>query len=199
MNHEQALLRRIRWLTGLLILGLVLSGATAIPLPAEVNLLVHWTGANGGWDLARWLLRVQDALAQTQAQHPFLFYGTDWLAFGHFVIAIAFIGALRDPIRNRWLFDFGLMACVLVIPYALVFGSLRGIPFWWRLIDCSLGCLGSSPCGFAANGPANWSKALTAGDGIWHLLEVYKIWAVHDKLLALLPCQRHIVARIDAV
>lgn len=159
MNHEQALLRRIRWLTGLLILGLVLSGATAIPLPEEVNLLVHWTGANGGWDLARWLLRVQDALAQTQAQHPFLFYGTDWLAFGHFVIAIAFIGALRDPIRNRWLFDFGLMACVLVIPYVLVFGSLRGIPFWWRLIDCSFGVFGFIPLWFCRK----WAGELEQG------------------------------------
>ena len=52
-----------------------------------------------------------------------LFYSTDWLAFGHFVIAIAFVGALRDPVRNRWLFDFGLIACVLVVPYAVVFGT----------------------------------------------------------------------------
>jgi hypothetical protein len=98
--------------------------------------------------MARWFLRIRDALAQTQAQHPFLFYGTDWLAFGHFVIAIVFIGALRDPVRNRWLFDFGLIACVLVIPYALVFGALRGIPFWWRLIDCSFGIFGFIPLWF---------------------------------------------------
>ncbi|HLX94286.1 MAG TPA: hypothetical protein VKU37_00920 [Verrucomicrobiae bacterium] len=147
-HRESTLRRRIKRLTWLLIIGLVLSGATAIPLPAEVNVLVHWTGANGGSEWARWLLRVQDALAQTQAQYPFLFYGTDWLAFGHFVIATAFIGALRDPLRNRWLFDFGLMACVLVIPYALVFGSLRDIPFWWRLIDCSFGVLGFIPLWF---------------------------------------------------
>jgi len=61
------------------------------------------------------------------------------------VIAIAFIGALRDPIQNRWLFDFGMIACMLVIPYALVFGALRGIPFWWRLIDCSFGVFGILP------------------------------------------------------
>ena len=61
----------------------------------------------------------------------------DWLAFGHIVIAVAFLGAWRDPVGNRWLFDFGLIACVLVIPWALVFGALRGIPWWWRLIDCS--------------------------------------------------------------
>jgi hypothetical protein len=61
------------------------------------------------------------------------------------VIAIAFIGAWRDPVRNRWLFDFGLIACGLVIPYALGFGALRGIPFWWRLIDCSFGVFGALP------------------------------------------------------
>jgi len=149
MNRDQTLRRRINLLTWLFIAGLVLSGATAIPLQGELNWLVNFLGAGGeSSELAHWLLRVRDALAQTQAQQPFLFYGTDWLAFGHFVIAIAFIGALRDPVRNRWLFDFGLIACVLVIPYALVFGGLRGIPVWWRLIDCSFGVFGFIPLCF---------------------------------------------------
>ena len=149
MNHELTLRRRIKWLTWLFIFGLVLSGATAIPLQAELNWLVNFFGPNSASsEMARWLLPVRDALAQTQAQHPFLFYGTDWLAFGHFVIAIVFVGALHDPIRNRWLFDFGLIACVLVIPFALVFGGLRGIPFWWRLIDCSFGVVGFIPLWF---------------------------------------------------
>jgi len=52
---------------------------------------------------------------------------------------------LRDPVRNRWLFDFGLLACALVIPYALVFRGLRGIPWWWQLIDCSFGGFGFVP------------------------------------------------------
>jgi hypothetical protein len=149
MNREQALRRRIKLLTWLFIAGLVLSGATAIPLVDETRLLVRILGANHettGW--VSWLVQARDALAQAQSQHPFLFYGTDWLAFGHFVIAIAFIGALRDPVRNSWLFDFGLIACVLVIPYALVFGGLRGIPFWWRLIDCSFGVCGFIPLWF---------------------------------------------------
>ena len=148
MNHEHQLHRRIRWLTWFFIVGLVVSGATAMPLVTELNLLVNWLGADTSSEFGRWLLRVREALVLTQAQHQFLFYGTDWLAFGHFVIAIAFIGALRDPVRNRWLFDFGLIACVLVIPYALVFGGLRGIPFWWRLIDCSFGVFGFIPLCF---------------------------------------------------
>jgi hypothetical protein len=149
MGREMELRRRIRWLTGLFLLGLVLSGATAIPLQLETGRLTRLSNA-------QWLLRVHAALVQTESQYPFLFYGTDWLAFGHFVIAIAFIGALKDPVRNRWLFDFGLIACALVIPWALVFGAIRGIPFWWRLIDCSFGVFGFIPLWFCRI----WAKEL---------------------------------------
>jgi hypothetical protein len=74
------------------------------------------------------------------------------------------VGAWRDPARNRWLFDFGLIACALVIPYALVFGGLRGIPLWWRLIDCSFGLLGAIPLWLAkraVNRLAAMESALT--------------------------------------
>ena len=145
MSREQQLHRRIRWLTWFFIIGLGVSGATAMPLVPEVNWLADRLGANQSSEIARWLARVREALVQSQAQYPFLFYGTDWLAFGHYVIALAFVGALRDPVRNRWLFDFGLIACGLVIPFALGCGAVRGIPFWWRLIDCSFGVGGFVP------------------------------------------------------
>src|SRR5882757_6025565 len=154
MNRELLLHRRIKLLTLLFIIGLVLSGTTAIPLEAEFGWLAQTFGVNSTtwipWDngFRGWIWQVWMSLQETKAHYPFLFYGTDWLAFGHFVIAIAFIGALRDPVRNRWLFDFGLIACVLVIPYALVFGGLRGIPIWWRLIDCSFGVFGFIPLWF---------------------------------------------------
>lgn len=154
MTSEKILRRRIKWLTWLFIIGLIVSGATAIPLDAELDWLVKFTGARQwveapastaapAW--AVWLVKVQSALHDTTAKYPFMVYGTDWLAFGHFVIALAFVGALRNPVRNRWLFDFGLIACVAVIPFALVFGALRGIPLWWRLIDCSFGVFGFVP------------------------------------------------------
>lgn len=157
VNRESHLRRRIKLLTWLFIIGLVLSGATAIPLVTEVGWLVRVTGAHqlvatppstSAPDWAVWLVKVESTLRETSDQNPMLFYGTDWLAFGHFVIALVFIGALRDPVRNRWLFDFGLIACVLVVPYALVFGGLRGIPAWWRLIDCSFGVFGFIPLWF---------------------------------------------------
>ena len=156
MSREQ-IRRRIQLLTWLFILGLILAGVTAIPLPGEVDLLAKIAGAKQlveaptstappAW--AIWLTKVQSAIADVDVRYPFLFYGTDWLAFGHFVIAVAFIGALRDPVRNCWLFTFGMIACALVIPYALIFGAIRGIPFWWRLLDCSFGVFGIMPLWF---------------------------------------------------
>jgi hypothetical protein len=150
VNREAVLRRRIKCLTWIFILGLVFSGATAIPLRAELDVLagiLHLRNKSSA-DVAgpaKWLLTVREALHDTDAKYPFLAYGTDWLAFGHFVIAIAFVGALRDPVRNAWLFTFGLIACALVVPYAFVFGALRGIPIGWRLIDCSFGIVGILP------------------------------------------------------
>jgi hypothetical protein len=155
MDRKQILLRRIRVLTWFFIIGLVISGATAIPLVSEVDALVKYSGAEHianvsdappAW--AHWLLNVQQALHENSSRYPFLFYGMDWLAFGHFVIAIAFIGALREPVRNAWLFTFGMIACVCVVPYALVCGAARGIPVWWRLVDCSFGVIGFVPLWF---------------------------------------------------
>jgi hypothetical protein len=145
MNREQTL-RKIRLLTWLFIAGLLLSGATAIPLHSELDAAARFLGGGAhasGFTL--WILKVRDALHTTYSAYPFMAYGTDWLAFGHFVIAIAFIGALRDPVRNRWLYLFGMISCVLVIPYAMVCGAMRGIPFYWRLIDCSFGVFGFLP------------------------------------------------------
>lgn len=169
MNRDAVLRRRIRVLTWLFIVGLVVSCATAIPLVTELDWLVRLTGAQelvntpastAAPTWAVWLVKVQATLQETSSRHPILFYGTDWLAFGHFVIAIAFVGALRDPVRNVWLFDFGLIACALVIPFALVFGAVRGIPFWWRLIDCSFGVFGSFPLWFCRK----WAVEIERGN-----------------------------------
>jgi len=88
---------------------------------------------------------VQDGLRDSYTRHPWLAYGTDWLAFAHIVIAIFFIGPLIDPVRNIWVVQAGLIACALVIPLALICGPIREIPFGWRLIDCSFGIVGAIP------------------------------------------------------
>ena len=142
---------RIRAGTVFFMVGLVLSGVTAIPIATEVRVAEGLIGEDmsaGGRipaGAAAWLRAVRDAVETADARAPLLFYGTDWLAFGHVAIAIAFIGALRDPVRNRWLFQFGMIACALVPVWAFVFGPVRGIPVWWRLIDSAFGVLGFIP------------------------------------------------------
>ena len=151
INREKILRGRIKLLTWVFILGLVFSGATAIPLKPELELMANVLGvADKSSDtvpfgLVHWILKVREALQETDAKYPFLAYGTDWLAFGHFVIAVAFIGALRDPVRNVWLYTFGMIACVMIIPYAFIMGAVRGIPVYWGLIDCSFGVFGIIP------------------------------------------------------
>jgi hypothetical protein len=71
-----------------------------------------------------------------------LSYGTDWLAYAHLVIAIAFIGPLRDPIKNIWVIQWGMICCLCVFPLAFIAGAVRGVPVYWQLVDCSLGVIG---------------------------------------------------------
>jgi hypothetical protein len=149
-TNTHVLLGRIRWLLVLFVVGLVLSGLTAFPLKIEIDILNDLVGEGSSlensWpEMTRWISRVHAGIAEVHEKHPFLPYGTDWLAFAHIVIGIAFIGAIRDPVRNIWVVEFGMIACVLVIPLALICGGFRGIPMFWRLIDCSFGVLGIVP------------------------------------------------------
>ncbi len=131
--------------------GLVLSGVTAFPLAWEMHLLTNWFGINPSLPpehysgLAFWLATVNRGLWETYAAYPWLAYGTDWLAFAHLAIAVYFIGPLLNPLKNEWVLYAGLIGCALVLPLALICGPLRGIPFYWRLIDCSFGIFGALP------------------------------------------------------
>ena len=144
-------LRRIRCWLAIFIVGLILSGVTAFPLQTELGWLVSLFHSSALQAIAQstgllpWIERVNDALRNTNVLYPFLAYGTDWLAFAHLVIAVAFIGPYIDPVRNKWVITFGLIACAGVIPLALIAGQIRGIPPPWRLIDCSFGVFGALP------------------------------------------------------
>lgn len=142
---------------GLFIAGLIVSGLTAFPLLAELSLLCRWLGID---DAARyetleglrgWIAFVFVGLQKTYATFPFIGYGTDWLAFGHLIIAMFFVGPFRDPVRNAWVLRVGLVACAAVIPLALICGAIRGIPIAWRLLDCSFGVIGALPLLYCLN------------------------------------------------
>ena len=133
--------------------GLIVSGVTAFPLREELALASDVLARLGvdQWAPAfvMWVNRVAEGLSVAHASYPFLAYGTDWLAFAHLLIAIAFIGPLRDPVRNIWVLQWGLIACIGIVPLALIAGALRGLPLGWQLIDVSFGIGAAIPLIFA--------------------------------------------------
>ncbi len=133
-----------QWLIFFMIV-LFLSGLTAIPVERELKFLTEIFPA--GTAIGDWLYKTYTAFHITNTNYPFLAYGYDWLAFAHFVLAILFIGPLRDPVKNKWVIEFGMIACVLIIPFALIAGHFRSIPFWWTVVDCSFGVIGLIPLG----------------------------------------------------
>ena len=120
--------------------SLFISGLTAIPAETELQFLSRCFPPDTG--MGAWIDRVYVGVKTTNEQFPFIRYGYDWLAFAHFVLAILFIGPYKNPVRNKWVIEFGIIACIAVIPFALITGQFRGIPLNWRLIDCSFGIVG---------------------------------------------------------
>jgi len=142
---------RIRFLLIAFILGMIASGVTAFPLLYETKLVASWLNIDGALPyseyagLKYWIARILEGLSVTYAKYPFIAYGTDWLAFAHIAIAVFFIGPIIDPVRNVWVVEAGLIACVGVIPLAMIAGHFREIPFFWRCIDSSFGVVGFIP------------------------------------------------------
>ena len=137
------MLLRYRIALGIFIVGLILSGISALPLQWELSLLDRWFGNSGS--VGNFISHVRDGIDKTYAQFPFFGYGTDWLGFGHFVIAAFFILPFVDPIKYRALLYVGMVACAGVIVLALIAGPIRGLPFFWTLIDCGFGIFGAIP------------------------------------------------------
>ncbi|MBL7739212.1 MAG: hypothetical protein JNK14_08325 [Chitinophagaceae bacterium] len=143
---EQKTIRR--WIIFFMIM-LFLSGLTAIPAETGLGFLSRCFAPDtviGGW-----VEKVYIGVANTNRDYPFIAYGYDWLAFAHFVLAVLFIGPLKDPVKNKWIIEFGMIACLLVIPFAVVAGHFRGIPLWWRFLDCLFGIIGLVPLGICLN------------------------------------------------
>lgn len=134
-------LKSIRRLLLLFIVFLSLSGISAFPIRSEIGFLVSIQTIFPAW-IQNWISALDLAISQTP---DVILYGTDWLAFAHLVIAVAFIGPYRDPVKNIWVIQFGMIACIMIFPLAFICGPLRGIPFFHQLIDCSFGILGILP------------------------------------------------------
>ena len=139
------LLFRIRAMIVLFVVLLLLSGITAFPVYTEMRWLMSLHLFDPGSAMGAWLQRVWEGVEAMNKSYAFLFYGYDWMAFAHLVIGTAFIGPLRDPVRNKWVVDWAMLACLGVFPLALIAGNVRDIPWFHIVIDCSFGVFGIIP------------------------------------------------------
>lgn len=138
------LIKKIRYMLVFFIIALILSGVTAFPVETELSWLLQHPSLVPAF-AEEWLQNVYAALKDTNTQYPMLAYGYDWLAFAHIVIAMAFIGPLKDPVKNKWIIDWAMLACVAVFPLAFIAAPIRHIPMFHVLIDCSFGLIGLIP------------------------------------------------------
>lgn len=147
-------LKKIRLVMGLAIAGMITTVIISFPIVTHVGVLVEWAGSGSKLGskfpaVGQWVDHVYAGVSQTDQTYPFLFYMSDWLVFAHVVIAIFFVGAYRDPVRNIWIIEASLIACVLVVFFAAIAGETRGIPVFWRIADASFGVICFTPLWFA--------------------------------------------------
>jgi hypothetical protein len=154
----QKLLRRIRRMIVLFVVLLMLSGITAFPVYTELKWIHDNQVLSPDSLLGIFLEKVWLAVRAVNDQYPFLFYGYDWLAFAHIVIGLAFIGPYKDPVRNIWIIEWAMLACLAVLPLAAIAGPIRGIPWFHILIDCSFGVFGLIPLWYTRK----WIRQLEA-------------------------------------
>ena len=130
--------KKIRSLLLVFIFLLLLSGVTAFPLRWEIDFLADHNEFFPSF-LANWISEVAAAADKTP---ELMFYGTDWLAFGHCVITLFFVPVYLDPVRYKMNLTMGMVACLGVFSLAFICGPIRGIPFFHQLIDCAFGFIG---------------------------------------------------------
>ena len=130
-------LKRAKLMIGIVVFGLLASAVTIWPAIPELKMAVRiaWGDAEPTGVLHSFVVQAIEGLEAMEADYPFMLYAHDWLAFAHIVLAILFAGAIKDPIRNVWIVQCGLIMCAIVPVLAGICIPIRGIPVIWFWID----------------------------------------------------------------
>ncbi len=136
-----ATIKQIRRLIIFFIISLALSGITAFPLQTEMEFLQQHCSSFPAF-MCTWITEVNASVSKTDS---IVLYGTDWLAFAHIIIALFFVGVYINPVKNKFIVEVGMIACIAVFPLAFICGPIRHIPFFHQFIDCCFGIIGFIP------------------------------------------------------
>lgn len=137
-------LYKVRAMLVFFAVSLALSGITAFPIETELHWLLQHKDLLPTF-MESFITSSYNGIAITNKNFPSLAYGYDWLAFAHIVFAMLFIGPIKNPIKNIWIVEWAMLACIAIIPVAMIAAPIRQVPFYWRLIDCSFGVIGIIP------------------------------------------------------
>jgi len=140
-------LKRARLMLIIVAVGLFVSGVTIWPAVWELKTLVRFVWGEGRPTgvLHGFVLDAIEGIESVGVEYPFLMYCGDWLAFALIVLAILFFGAARDPVRNVWIVQCGLIMCVLVPVLAAVCVPLRRMPVQWIWVDSAFALAAALP------------------------------------------------------
>lgn len=136
-----ASIKNIRRVVVIFIILLALSGITAFPLVTEVDFMLAHINSFPAF-FHDWIRTVYESVHKTPS---IVLYGTDWLAFAHIIIGLFFVGVYQNPVRNKFIVNVGIVACMAVFPLAFICGPIRDIPFYHQIIDCCFGLFGVIP------------------------------------------------------
>jgi hypothetical protein len=144
-------MRRAKWMLGIVAVGLFLSGVTVWPAVPELKAAEHiaWGDDQPTGVIGSFVSEAVEGLEQTGTDYSFMLYAHDWLAFAHIMLAIMFAGATRDPVRNKWIVQSGLVMCLLIPVLAGVCIPIRGLPWPWFFIDAAFGVIAGVLLGIA--------------------------------------------------
>lgn len=137
----KASIKNIRRVVIVFIILLALSGITAFPLVTEVDFMLKHINSFPAF-FHDWIRTVYESVHKTPS---IVLYGTDWLAFAHIIIGLFFVGVYQNPVRNKFIVNVGIVACMAVFPLAFICGPIRDIPIYHQIIDCCFGLFGVIP------------------------------------------------------
>ena len=125
---------QVRTLLTIIIAITVLSGIATI-FPVTISGWLLENSSNFPAFMSAWIEKVYAGLSETEKSAAFIFYGLDWLAFSHFLMAGLFFGAIRNPVRNKFIVEWALCGCMLALPVIWIAGVVRTVPVFHLLVD----------------------------------------------------------------
>ncbi len=144
---RQKKLRRVRiWLV-VFFLGLLFSLHTVIFVEVESAFMAKHFGAGTAMAerlpvVSVWIDTLHLGVTETYKSYPVMAYCMDWLSYACVVFAIFIIGPIVDPVKNIWVIQVYMIACILGALLPFVAGPFREVPLFWRFIDGGFGVLG---------------------------------------------------------